>query len=365
MENCVSNEKLPPNWIKKESRSHPDKFYYHNTVTKKSVWKLSDLPIQKTKAENVKVTKTPNKQLSSISHESKTIKRNIAENRLSNLNKVLSKEVINEIKKDQKLYTQNNISTSESSKSGIKSYTQSCSRQSFSIKPVVKKNLAQQRLKNLTSTLNVESEFQGGSSSIKRKSEPFVNNDIFASKRLTNINDQDDHFTCNRSTTININTNNFTTMSSTANNYSTNNFTPKSTTIKDKNGHSTPNRSTTSNFNLDPSKMIQSPLKTSVQERLVVNNDVMMLDVSGDINTEDTDDKMDWEEIPVEKIVEQVQNVRNNQDSSSMSSNDKVTTSHKNVQHSEDHFYCVIDTNVFLSNLDYIKLIMSKKFHCK
>ena len=33
----MSND-LPPNWIVRESKSHPGKPYYYNTVTKESVW---------------------------------------------------------------------------------------------------------------------------------------------------------------------------------------------------------------------------------------------------------------------------------------------------------------------------------------
>ncbi|CAO1393167.1 unnamed protein product [Diamesa serratosioi] len=235
---------------------------------------------------------------------------------------VLSKEVIRDIKKDQKKISPNNTTTSESPRSAKKLNTSSSFPQkSPSFKPVAKKNLAQQRLKNLTSSLNVESERIQASGSIKRKSEPSENKDIFIPKRQTSSDNNN-------------------------------------------NASSTPRRSSAINYNSDNSarKIIQSN-KISVQDRININHDVFMLDVSGNTTIEETDDKMEWEEIPVEEIVEKVQNVRNNQGTTSMSPIDKLRTSHRNVQHSEDHFYFVIDTNVFLSNLDFIKSIMGKKFH--
>lgn len=352
MEFCDSNDGLPSNWIKKESKSHPDKFYYHNTVTKKSVWKLSDLPMQTSKNDKSKVI-TPNKQFTSISHGSKAIKRNLAEDRLKSFKMGLSKEVAKNIIKDQKILNQNNTTTSESSRSVKKHCTESSlPRHSFSPMPVVKKNLAQQRMKNLSSSFNLESKQLQTTSSRKHKSEMSPNIDIFSPKRLTTRNVNPDTFTPNRSVTIKTSNNGIFTPSRslTSNNFN-DNFTPKS--------------SATKNYDTDNSarKILKSPRKT-VQDRLHINNDVCMLDVSEDFTTKETDDKMDWEEIPVHKIVEKVQDVRNNPNIC-ISSNEKLQTSHRNVNHSEDHFYCVIDTNVLLSNLGTIKNMEGTIYHSK
>ena len=365
MEFSDSNEKLPSNWIKKGSKSHPDKFYYHNIVTKKSVWKISELPMQTTNKEKSKLT-SPNKQYASISHGSRTIKKNIAEDRLKKLNMVLSKEVF----KEKKL-TQNNATTSESPSSVKKNYTQSLnSRHSSSTKPVAKKNLAQQRLKNFTSILEFESEQAPASSSTKRKLEKSVNDAPLSAKRLSTNYDSPEIFIPNRSVTSDYNYDSFTPKRSVTRDYNTDNSARKiiqsSTTRTYNNDNFTPNRSVASNYATDNSarKILHSSRKT-VQDRLNISSDVFMMDISDDITTEETDDKMEWEEIPVQKIVEKVQKVRNNPDISSMSSDDKVRTSHRNVQHSEDHFYCVIDTNVFLSNLDFIKTMIGKNFRGK
>ncbi|CAO1388406.1 unnamed protein product [Diamesa tonsa] len=186
---------------------------------------------------------------------------------------------------------------------------------------------AQQRLQNLTSSFKFESEELPSVSPKQRQSESSVKIDTFTPKRLTTNSVNHDMFTPNRSLT-------------------SNNF----------------NRNFTPNRTLDSDNSARKILKArkSVQDRVDDNSDVCMLDVSGDITNEEIDDKMDWEEIPSEKVVEKVQNVRNNPDMSSMSSNNKVRTSHRNVQHSEDHFYCVIDTNVFLSNLDVIKTMVGR-----
>lgn len=352
MELCDSNVSLPPNWIKKGSKSHPDKFYYHNIVTKKSVWKLSELPMQKTNNDKSKVI-TPNKQLTSISHGSKAIKRNIAEDRLKSLKKGLSKEVANNIKNDHKILTQN---TSERPRSIKKHNTKSSlPRHSFSPMSVARKNLAQQRMKNLTSSFSFESKQLESTSSIKRKLDMSPNIDIFSAKRLTTSSVNPDMFTPNRSVTLKTSNNGSFTSS-------------RSLTSHNFNDSFTPKRSLTKNKDTDNSarKILKSSRKSStVQDRLIINNDVFMLDVSSDITTEEMDDKMDWEEIPVQKIVEKVQNVRNNPNISLMSSNDQVRKSHRNVNHSEDHFYCVIDTNVLLSNLDTIKNMEGTIYHSK
>ena len=338
MEFCDSNEKLPPNWIKKGSKSHPDKFFYHNTITKKSVWKLSDLPMQTTNKDKSK-TKSPNKQQStSLSHGLKSIKRNIAEDRLKSLKTTLSKEVINEIKNDQKILTQNNATTSESPRSGKKHTQSSHLRPSSSSMKGTRKNLAQQRLKHLTSTFDVIPAEIQSAVPIKHKIKQSAKIIKSSPMKITTSNVNHDMFTPNRSLT-------------------SNNF----------NDNSTPNRSVTANFDTDLStrKILKATRRRTVQDRLDINTDVFMLDVSGDNTNEEFDDTMEWEEIPVEKIVEKVQNVRNNPDILSMSSNNKIRTSHRNVQHSEDHFYCVIDTNVFLSNLDIIKAMVGQVYHSK
>jgi WW domain len=57
-------EKLPKNWVKKQSKSRPDKFYYFNTTTGVSSWSLP-------KGENNKNVTSPKKEgLRGISSQS-------------------------------------------------------------------------------------------------------------------------------------------------------------------------------------------------------------------------------------------------------------------------------------------------------
>ena len=40
----ASSGSLPPGWVSKESKSHPGRVYFYNTVTKESVWEVPTEP---------------------------------------------------------------------------------------------------------------------------------------------------------------------------------------------------------------------------------------------------------------------------------------------------------------------------------
>lgn len=97
-----SSEKLPLGWTKVKSKSHPGKVYFYNKETKTSVWKLNDIDkyTSKQKSSGLTMTtpkKSPEKSLSRLSTRSKSIgKRNLAEQRMKNLKMAL------ELEKDEK-----------------------------------------------------------------------------------------------------------------------------------------------------------------------------------------------------------------------------------------------------------------------
>lgn len=95
-----SPDKLPRGWVKVKSKSHPGKVYYYNNESKQSVWKLKDLtspekslPKQRNNDKMVTPKKSPEKSLSRLSERSKTIgKKNLAEQRMKNLRMALELE---------------------------------------------------------------------------------------------------------------------------------------------------------------------------------------------------------------------------------------------------------------------------------
>lgn len=92
-----SPDKLPRGWVKVKSKSHPNKVYYYNNFTKQSVWKLKDLisseKSQPKQRNNDKMVKSPEKSQSRVSERSKTIgKKNLAEQRMKNLKMALELE---------------------------------------------------------------------------------------------------------------------------------------------------------------------------------------------------------------------------------------------------------------------------------
>lgn len=95
-----SPEKLPRGWVKVKSKSHPGKVYYYNSEAKQSVWKLKDittpekgLPKQNRRDMTFTPKKSPEKTLSRVSERSKTVgKKNLAEQRMKNLRMALELE---------------------------------------------------------------------------------------------------------------------------------------------------------------------------------------------------------------------------------------------------------------------------------
>lgn len=79
-----------------------------------------------------------------------------------------------------------------------------------------------------------------------------------------------------------------------------------------------------------------------------------MMDISYEDQIEDYE-AMDWEEIPEQKIIDEVQKVRKMEA--------KLTTNLLSSQSKiKDDFHIVVDTNVLLSNLDFVKEIKGKMF---
>lgn len=90
------------------------------------------------------------------------------------------------------------------------------------------------------------------------------------------------------------------------------------------------------------------------------SEEVELMDISYEDQPEDYE-AMDWEEIPEEKVIEEIQKIRTKDIA-------KVTASLFTNQKSSEiksEFFVVIDTNVLLSNLEFVKEIKGKLFKGK
>lgn len=86
---------LPRGWRKESSKSRPDTFYYYNANSKKSVWHLEEVyEIEKSESK---------KKVGGISDASKGIKKNLASDRLKNLQEKLKESVKRENLKNSEL----------------------------------------------------------------------------------------------------------------------------------------------------------------------------------------------------------------------------------------------------------------------
>lgn len=157
-----SDEKLPAGWAKVQSRSRPDKFYYHNQSLKLSLWKLEDLRKFQSRNESVTakstVPETPTKSPAKVSraaakrptpgvsNQSKVIKKNGARDRMQNLQKHLAYE-----RKHDTQMTNGSAKKHESSNVSKSSYRKPNDR-----KAIDKKNVALDRMTRLNQQIDQE-----------------------------------------------------------------------------------------------------------------------------------------------------------------------------------------------------------------
>ncbi|KAG5684383.1 hypothetical protein PVAND_013618 [Polypedilum vanderplanki] len=88
-----SEQKIPDGWMKLSSKSRPGKFYYYNKEKKLSVWRVEDcqnaVKVIAFHSKNKTPKKSPQKQPTKVIDKSKVIKKNIAEERMKKLKKEL------------------------------------------------------------------------------------------------------------------------------------------------------------------------------------------------------------------------------------------------------------------------------------
>lgn len=116
-----------------------------------------------------------------------------------------------------------------------------------------------------------------------------------------------------------------------------------------------------------PKKLIENQDKKEIKEKatetffLENDIDVDMVDISLPVQNNELPDEyeqMDWEDVPEQEVINQVQKIRKAEKISQSSSQDDS----KKI-HFEDHeFLIIVDTNVLLSNIEFLKEIKGKVF---
>lgn len=285
-EEMDGNEKLPDGWVKVQSKSRPDKVYFYHKEKKISLWKIEDITkINQGKLKDSK-NKSPPKSstmmtiktsASGVSNESKSIKKNVAKERMSKLQKKLTDEVKRGSEATKIQLRNKGISKHKDS------IIKDISSKKKSLKGLVAvKNVAAQRMKKL------KTELKGDESEDSHKN------------------------------------------------------TLKKTVSKSK----------------VPEKLPESQHDL---QRNDSQNEVEMMEVSFEKSSQETLEEyepMDWQEIPEEKILLEIQMIRR------MNSSDDqaIVLSQSSFTPAEIEFYIVVDTNVLMSNVEYLKEIKGKLF---
>lgn len=116
------------------------------------------------------------------------------------------------------------------------------------------------------------------------------------------------------------------------------------------------------------SQMFKNQKESVKESQLVMRksdssvNDVEMEDMSSPRHSKPTQliedfEPMEWEDVPELEVITKVQNVRTASPQST-----SVYTSQDRIKRSENRFIIVVDTNVLLSNIDFVKEIKGKVF---
>lgn len=280
------NEKLPEGWIKVQSKSRPDKVYFHNKSTGISLWKIEDLKNFKVKASKHPSTAKPaaamavQKTTSGVVSESKAIKKNGAKERMSKLQKKLSEETKQRGKQDPATIPRPQKKLPEAVKIKKLAVNEAIAEVKSSKDFTGKKNIAAQRMKKLNKQLRREESRDDSKKSPPKSSKSKV-----------------------------------------------------------------------------PMKKVETKIELPPKQ----DSEVEMMDVSYENPSEEllTDyEPMDWEEIPEEKIILEVQKIRMMNTAGERADLSPGRT----FRTCEGDFFIIVDTNVLLSNVDFLREIKGKMF---
>lgn len=251
-----AEDRLPTGWVKVKSKSHPGRYFFHNSQNKISVWTISEIfKLQNNELDPKKKIKTPQKSSSKpVPTNLKKIKKNVAEDRL----KKLKKNLKDEIKRDSACGSQ-------------VSY-----RESYNTNGIDKKNEAAERMKKIRE------------------------------EQKTKL-------------------------------------------------PSTAAHCETQTISEDKSAQPEN------------GNDLMEVSFEEESKLSECE-SMEWEEIPEQEITQVVQKIRTTDvdaqscSESTMRFTGKTTTDNSQTSKEENVFFVIVDTNVLLSNVDFIKEIKGKHF---
>lgn len=258
---------LPKGWVKVESKSRPGRSYFYNAERKISLWRIEDLENFTDSNHNVRGMPTqhpvargkttPKKIPPGILQQSKSIKKNIAKDRMTKLKEKLAEE----------------------SKQGKSAITE---------------------LKSVSKVTNVTKSM---TKSIPRETKKNI-----ATKRMTKLNDQlKKEVAAESSSKI-----------------------PK--TIK------------------------EAAISNPILEELPQSEDIDMMEISFDDQLPSGCETMEWEDIPEQKVIDEIQKIRTIPEAAENS------LSGLKIREVQGDFLVVVDTNVLLSNLDFVKDIKGKIF---
>lgn len=319
------DDKLPAGWIRVKSKSRPDKEFFHNQKLNMSLWKIEDLKKFETLSKpspTKRVSPRKASHASGLSDESKVIKKNVARDRMTKLQNVLALEAKRGVRDERKSSQTSRDNSRVNSKVPVK---------------VDKKNIAAQRLCKLKSTLTEDVQKAGGdvkkngSTSLVARQKPevpmkFVQKNVRRNEKQLNVASKSEEETSQK---------------------------PK--------------------VPFENSKEVQ-PKFSLKQPKLVLQEpepgdectDVDMLDLSSQGTPKpqpEPYEAMDWEDVPEHEVISKVQKIRTCESDGRSSS--LVSAPKRNSSLSKTDFYIVVDTNVLLSNIDFIKDIKGKLFKGK
>lgn len=323
------DEKLPTGWIKVQSRSRPEKVYYFNNALKLSLWKLEDL---KKFSDGVSTSKTAipatpkrsptkstvtqlKKPSTGISNQSKNIKKNIARDRLSKLQNALADEV--------KRGENQKSNTAAKKLEDFKHVTQVAKpafTKSIETKVTEKKNIALNRMSRLNQRLKndvktTQETKQSASSNFKSRS----------SEGSESFNSQKN---------------------------------------LEKSRFAVQNEPTSAAHSQPDQNYISDVEMSDATEQDVINQNIALKQSTAIPNPPDYSEPMDWEYVPEMEVINKVKKIRSAETSTNASLNPSRNSSY-DLKASENDFHIIVDTNVLLSNVDFVSDIKGKYFKGK
>lgn len=123
------------------------------------------------------------------------------------------------------------------------------------------------------------------------------------------------------------------------------------------------NKDNKKNVAKDRMETIKKYLQKEVEQKATTstaNDDVELMDVSFE-----EEEPMEWEPIDEEKVFEEIEKIRSSSDNVIKTQSSNFDNLNESRQKTSTEFYIVIDTNILISNLDFVKEIKGKYFKGK